>query len=712
MSSSLCLLRIGEIVFLDEALEALEFGDVLFGRHADKPAGQSRLDQDADLGNVADEILVDRPDPRSAIEGEDDEAFTPQKLKRLANGVRRGAVTPGKVGCDEALIGLQPALDDGVANEMVDGGAFAGGADGIDPSGRPCLEIACLAHSRLPSPTTLDAHFLTLCADIRQIVHDSFELTRNPNSGQCVCHPRDTQQEKARTLRSSAQMPASRAMKNWRSPMTRLILRSAVLRGAVVSAMTVSLTATPVLAAPPVDLSKWSPEYVRSIAGTEEFDTAEACGKVTPLDYKGRLTFWYQGVFEGDPDLLRQYYKDFFETFRKTYPNIQLEEQALTYNDLLDKFRTALLGNAAPMAVRLQILGGTEFAAKGYLEPLKPEDVGYSAEDFWPGAMKAVTWDGVTYGIPTNNETMALIWNADIFKRAGLDPDKPPATWDDVVTYSKQIHDKLGIAGYGLVARKNAGNTPYRFMPQLWGYGGGVFDEADPSPKLDEIRLNSEASKRALQASYDMYVRDKSVPVSALTNQQADNQPLFVAGQLGMMISHPSDYNVMKDLQKKATGADKDKAQTVIDNMRYGLIPTGPDGKRAVVFGGSNIHILKPEYVDGGKVDEPAAKAIICFWTSPEWSLKMAYAGSNPGNLNGFKTKWMKTRLDDIKFLDVTTSMLPYGIPFPALPQAPEIMNIIVPDMLQNALTGAMTVDQAAEDAAKKVKELMGGGGL
>ena len=26
---------------------------------------------------------------------------------------------------------------------------------------------------------------------------------------------------------------------------------------------------------------------------------------------------------------------------------------------------------------------------------------------------------------------------------------------------------------------KNAGNTPYRFMPQLWGYGGGVFDEAD-----------------------------------------------------------------------------------------------------------------------------------------------------------------------------------------------------------------------------------------
>jgi len=58
----------------------------------------------------------------------------------------------------------------------------------------------------------------------------------------------------------------------------------------------------------------------------------------------------------------------------------------------------------------------------------------------------------------------------------------------------------------------------------------------------------------------------------------------------------------------------------------------------------------------------------------------------------------------------VTTSMLPYGIPFPALPQAPEIMNIIVPDMLQNALTGSMTVEQAADDAAGKVEKLMDGG--
>ena len=102
----------------------------------------------------------------------------------------------------------------------------------------------------------------------------------------------------------------------------------------------------------------------------------------------------------------------------------------------------------------------------------------------------------------------------------------------------------------------------------------------------------------------------KHIVIEGRTAADAAKIVRTVAGQLGMMISHPSDYNVMLDLQKKATGTDQEKAQTVIDNMRYGLIPTGPDGKRAVVFGGSNIHILKPEYVEGGKVDEPAAKAI------------------------------------------------------------------------------------------------------
>ena len=484
--------------------------------------------------------------------------------------------------------------------------------------------------------------------------------------------------------------------------------RRRLLAGTVATSLVASLMSGTAFAQA-VDVSQWSPEYVQSIAGTATYDTAADCGAVVPNDYTGRVSYWYTGPFEADPQIAHEQDAAFWEAFKAAYPNIETDVQSITYNELLDKFRTTLLGNAAPMVVRLQILGGVEFAAKGYLKPLKPEDVGYSSADFWPGALKSVTYDGVGYGIPTNNETMGFIWNAKIFEDAGLDPEKAPETWNDVVAYSKQIHDNLGIAGYGLVAKQNAGNTPFRFMPQLWAFGGGALDEAAPTPGYQDVWINNEGSKAALQAAYQMYVVDKSVPTSALTNTQAENQAPFIAGQLAMMIAHPAEYARMTDLASKATGADKEKADEVVANMRYGLIPAGPD-RRAVVFGGSNIHVVNPEYVEGGQSDEQAVKALICMWTSPEWSTKLAWVGSNPGHLGGFKTEWMRERLDTIKFLDVTTSMLPNGIPFPVIPEAPEIMNIIVPDMMQNVLTGAMTVDQATEDAAQKIQSIVGGG--
>lgn len=457
-----------------------------------------------------------------------------------------------------------------------------------------------------------------------------------------------------------------------------------------------------------VDISQWSPEYLNSIAGTATFDTAADCGAVVPNDYEGHVSYWYTGPFEADPQIMRDYDKAFWEAFKVAYPNITTDVQSITYNELLDKFRTALLGNAAPMVVRLQILGGVEFAAKGYLNPISPELVGYSSADFWPGALKSVTWNGETYGVPVANETMGFIWNAKIFEDAGLDPDHPPATWDDVVAYSKQIHDNLGIAGYGLVAKQNAGNTPFRFMPMLWGSGGSVLDETAEQPTYQGVMLDSEGTKAALQDAYDMYVRDQSVPVSALTNTQADNQGPFISGKLAMMIAHPAEYSKMLDLAASATGSDKEVAGSVVENMRYGLMPEG-DAGRAVVFGGSNMHAVMPDYVQGGAYDGDAVRALVCMAASPEWSTKLSWTGSNPGHLGGFRTQWMKERLDSTKFLDVTSSMLPYGTPFPVIPQSPEIMNIIIPDMLQNVLTEAMTVDEAVDDAAAKVESLLTG---
>ena len=454
-----------------------------------------------------------------------------------------------------------------------------------------------------------------------------------------------------------------------------------------------------------VDPNKWNPETIQALAGTITVDTAAELHALVPQDTAGEVAYWSVGPTEASPQITKDLYDQFLADFATFYPNIELENQNVGYNDMLDKIRTAAAGKSAPDVAKMPILWGVEFAARGHLREIVLEDYGLSRELFWDGALKSVTWQDKMYGIPTNNETMGFIYNKKIFADAGLDPETPPATWADVVAYSKQIKDETGKNGYGMVAKVNAGNTPFRFMPLLWAHGSGALDEAEPNPTYEASMINNEGGIAALQAMYDMYVTDRSVPTSALTNTQVENQDLYIAGEIAMMISHPSEYVAMQGRAAEATGSDKERADEIVANMAYGLIPEGPV-RRAVVFGGSNAHIFTDE-AHGRPVDMNAAKALMATLTSPEWSLKNNWTDSNPANLRGFETQFMRQRLDEIKFLEVTTAMLPFGIPFPVVPESPEIMNIIVPDMLQNALTQSMTVKEAADDAAQKINALI-----
>ena len=461
-----------------------------------------------------------------------------------------------------------------------------------------------------------------------------------------------------------------------------------------------------------VDPAEWTPEHINEIAGTYEPDTAADVAEVTPLDHEGTFDLWYVGPDQTTPQIQIEKEGEFWTAWGETYPNIPMEDGGnvlnIGYNDLLDKVRTAAIGSAAPNVARMPILWGVEFAARGQLQELDLADFGFSEEDFWPGALKSCRWQDKLYGIPTNNETMAFIWNAKMFEEAGLDPDTPPATWDEVVEFSKTIKEATGKAGYGLVARVNAGNTPFRFMPMLWAYGSGALDEAEDDPTYETVMVNNEGGIAALQAAYDMYVRDQSAPASALTNTQTENGDLFIAGEVAMMISHPSEYATLRDKAANATGADKELADEIVSNVRYGLIPEGPV-RRAVVFGGSNIHIFNDDIVTNqGDID--AARAFIAFHCGPEWSTKMAWTSSNPGHVRGYETPAMAERLEEIPFLDVTTSMLPYGIPFPLVAESTQIMNEIIPNMLQNALTETMTVEEAANNAAEEIESIRGGG--
>ena len=349
-----------------------------------------------------------------------------------------------------------------------------------------------------------------------------------------------------------------------------------------------------------IDPNSWNPETIRKLAGTLEVNTAEEVAKVVPLDHKGKVSYWYVGPNQASPDIDKKIDAEFWAAFKETYPNIEVDRQNLDYNQMLDKVRTAALGGAAPCVAKMPILWGVEFAAKGQLQPVKLEEFSYSPDLFWEGALKSVTWEGQLYGIPTNNETMALIWNARSSPRPELDPEKAAGDLGRPrrLLEADQGEDRQGGLWAGRPGERRQHAVPLH-AGVAWAYGGGALDEAEPQPTYEKMMIDSEGTQGGA-AGVLRHVRARSVGADLGPDQHPDREPGSVHRRPARDGDQPSE-RVRGDGRsgEKATGSDKAIAQKVVDNMAYGLIPEGPV-RRAVVFGGSNVHMFKPRTSSAG----------------------------------------------------------------------------------------------------------------
>ena len=77
--------------------------------------------------------------------------------------------------------------------------------------------------------------------------------------------------------------------------------------------------------------------------------------------------------------------------------------------------------------------------------------------------------NGEVFGLPFSHSTIVMYYNKDLFRTAGLDPDKPPVTWDDVYEYSKKIH-ALGPDFYGV--NWGTGTLGWLTRTIIWTFGG------------------------------------------------------------------------------------------------------------------------------------------------------------------------------------------------------------------------------------------------
>lgn len=255
-------------------------------------------------------------------------------------------------------------------------------------------------------------------------------------------------------------------------------------------------------------------------------------GGNTTLDTKADVTLtWWTGQSDQPEKILEELAAE----FHKDHPNvtIKISSGAPTTDDLLQKVSAGFVSGDYPDISYAYGSWAGELASSSKMLDIteKVADPAVKWEEFPESGRETATPNGKVIGFPAVVDNLSLLYNKTLFDKAGLDYPTNDWTWDQFRTAAKALTDPA-TQTFGTAYPVDGGeDTVWRFWPRLWQQGGDIFN-ADAS----KVEFNSQAGVDALEFMRSMAVTDKSVYLDQ-TDQKFE--PLFVSGQIGMLIDGP-----------------------------------------------------------------------------------------------------------------------------------------------------------------------------
>ncbi|QEO14186.1 extracellular solute-binding protein [Agromyces intestinalis] len=248
-------------------------------------------------------------------------------------------------------------------------------------------------------------------------------------------------------------------------------------------------------------------------------------------------------------------------------------------------FAVQLAGGSLPDVFTVPFTDSKTLLENGQLMDVTDEitELGY-ADSFNPIIIEEVTdSNGHIFGFPRQAYAMGLHYNRDLFTEAGLDPDSPPTTWDEVRAAAKTIAEKTGKAGYAQMAMNNTGGWQ---LTAATAARGGRIQEANGDGTYTST-IDNDATKAALQFLHDLRWEDNSFGAKFDLDWGTINQE-FAAGNIGMYTSGSDVYTALvRDFG--------------MPSEQYGLTVVPLEGDDPGTLGGGDIAVLSPTLDDATK---------------------------------------------------------------------------------------------------------------
>lgn len=315
---------------------------------------------------------------------------------------------------------------------------------------------------------------------------------------------------------------------------------------------------------------------------------------------KVTLTFW-----NGFSDADRPAVEELVRRFNESQSKVQIDMTITKWDVMFQKLLPAYSAGKGPDIVAMDTQQFPGYASKGVFAELGDlyDSGAIPADELVDTAPAASMYDGKQYGVPMSFGTTLLYWNKKLFKEAGLDPDRPPADWDEWAEYARKLtKDENGDGKpeqYGVVFPETAAPNVWALL--LWGTGGGVVSEDGKTATLGDP-----ASIEAVDYWSKLVLEDHISPIG-LTGVDMDK--LVQSGKAAMMVNGPW------------AGGGLEQAK-----VDYGLgdVPAGPAGPATL---GISIAMSLNAKADDAK--KQAAAEFFSFWNSAEsqtyWSLNSGF---------------------------------------------------------------------------------------
>jgi len=207
----------------------------------------------------------------------------------------------------------------------------------------------------------------------------------------------------------------------------------------------------------------------------------------------------------------------------------QIELTVIPAADYMTKVGASVGAGAPPDLMAVDLIYVPQFAAADQLTDITEFSKALSYFDnLSPSHVRLATFEDKIYGLPFNAEGSYLIYNKDLFTKAGLDPDKPPTTWAEIADAAKKI-TALGDDNYGFYfSGACPGCNAFTFLPLIWANGGDVLSADGATATLTDPSV-----KAALEFYRQMWA-DGVIPPGAQADTGTDFTNAFTSGKIGM----------------------------------------------------------------------------------------------------------------------------------------------------------------------------------